>query len=263
MDAEQLKSAFAKLPPFDSVPEPHTWDRHRYEIRKHVANDDIGSFLQWSTIQATMFVGDAPYVKQELQDLPNKLYDAVRQSTWIGNPPFLSYAPFTNGNMVHQATHLRMLLETIDVSLCDLQMILEFGGGYGTMALLCDLLGFTGGYLILDLPELCLLQKYYLSQHKTASKIESVGVSNWGGGEVDLFIACYSISEAPQKIRDYVLEVTKARYYLFAIQEVYAGLNLKDEFRRITDQMDDVNWTWIQNPYFYKHSYIIGERCES
>jgi hypothetical protein len=76
MDANDLKKAFDELEPL----EPQSaWDEHRLRLREHVANDDIDAFLRWSTIQATMFVGDAPYIKQEYEELPVAWYDAIQE----------------------------------------------------------------------------------------------------------------------------------------------------------------------------------------
>jgi hypothetical protein len=210
-----------------------------------------------------MFVGDAPYVKHELKDLYdsrfcNQFLSAL-QEPGFGDPPRLPHAPYTSGNLVHQATHLRMFLETTNISVPEVHTIMEFGGGYGAMALLCDKMGFFGSYWIVDFPELSLLQEFYLSnaQGDFAHFIPVEGIEK---RPVDLLIACYSLSEAPQEIRDLVLEKVRAQYYLFAFQAVYAGVDLKQEFKRITEEMSDVNWTWIQSPYFSRHTYLIGER---
>ena len=44
-------------------------------------------------------------------------------------------------------------------------VIVEFGGGYGSMCRLVRKLGFKGRYVIFDLRPILALQKYYLGLH--------------------------------------------------------------------------------------------------
>jgi hypothetical protein len=96
MNADELKAAFSNLP--DILPRTK-WDEHRLSLRRHVKKDDLDEFLTWSTITATMFVGEAPYVEQELLQLMNHRnhWRSALSESDIGNPPRLSYAPWTSG----------------------------------------------------------------------------------------------------------------------------------------------------------------------
>jgi hypothetical protein len=76
--------------------------------------------------------------------------------------------------------------------------IVEFGGGYGTMACIARKLGFTGEYIIYDFPEFSALQDYYLSN----VGIEASCVTEFPCCHYDMLIALWSISESPIGVRD-------------------------------------------------------------
>jgi hypothetical protein len=114
-------------------------------------------------------------------------------------------------NLIHQAYHLTQWEQATGKRIEHLNTIVEFGAGYGAMALLCRRLGFEGQYIIYDLPEFSLLQEYYLSQFGMIDKME------WNPAEkpkdADLFMALYSISEVPFEDRPGLM--VKADSYLF------------------------------------------------
>jgi hypothetical protein len=85
MNERQLKELFADLPDLD--PET-TWDSHRLSLRTHVANHSLSKFLRWSTITATMFVGEAPYIEHELLSLMNDrdYWESALSESDVGRP---------------------------------------------------------------------------------------------------------------------------------------------------------------------------------
>jgi hypothetical protein len=70
--------------------------------------------------------------------------------------------PGSSGTLIHHAYHLHRFETVTGRFLLELQEIIEFGGGYGSMARLLARLGYRGRYHIHDLPEFAALQRFYL-----------------------------------------------------------------------------------------------------
>jgi hypothetical protein len=117
-------------------------------------------------------------------------------------------------NLIHQAYHLYQWQQVTGKQIKDLNTIVEFGGGYGAMCLLCHRLGFKGRYVIYDLPEFSLLQEWYLSQHKLSAEWNPKRKPK----DVDLFMALYSLSEVEPGLRDSLLIRAKSYLYLYSGQ---------------------------------------------
>lgn len=143
MTEAELKAAFAALPSIEGVRPPrHTWRRHCWELRRHVERDGMARFLAWSTMAATMFPGDVPYVRAEYDRLDEAGWLGSLDEPGLGDPPRLPYDPSTSGNLVHQAYHLLAWTKATGLDMADMNTILEFGGGYGALALMAWRLGF-------------------------------------------------------------------------------------------------------------------------
>lgn len=204
MTSEELRTAFAELPPIAKPADIGDWDWHRYTLRKNIEKDNIERFLNWSTIQATMFVGDAPYIKGEYGTIKDngRLMSALEEDNF-GSPLRLPWLLQTSGNMVHQAYRVSRWELLTGKRIDQLKCIVEFGGGYGAMARLISRLGFVGQYIIYDLPEFSLLQQYYLSnvgvefEPRVVTELEFAAPPP----EADLFIALNSIDESPEALQ--------------------------------------------------------------
>lgn len=224
-----LAAEMAKLPqpPFDTKP-PH-WSYWRYDLWRRAQEDDSYNFMRWPCIYHTMLVehwwptvmdAEVDYVWRQLNP------EAIFSDT---NPP--------NGhNLIHQAYHILRWQEATGLRIADMQSIYEFGGGYGAMALVCNRLGFKGKYYIYDLPEFSLLQRWYLGECGVEN-VEWVDNEQYPLGDVsmdvDLMIACYSLSETDFEQRSFVLTEVLASSYLFLYSNVF-------------EQFD--NATYFQNP---------------
>ena len=260
MNSDELKAAFRALPPREDDPDEQSWNHRAFRIREHVESDEIDLLLNWSTIEGTMFVGEAPYIQAEFDALLNeesfRWFYAIEES-WFGNPPALSYWNRSSGNLVHQAYHLLQFEKLAEKSINDFNSIFEFGGGYGAMAYVINRLGYDGRYVIYDLPEMSLIQKYYLSNVK-CSDVECTDVVE--KAEYDLFIACYSLSEVLDlDFRRKVLDTVRAWNYLFAFVDVYSGVNNREFFWEFID-LSSLSWTLKRVPHrtFESCWYLIG-----
>lgn len=215
MTDNELLAEFQRLPPVENTGD--FWEARRATIRQHVLLKDPRTFLQWSDVEATMFVGDAPYVHEEIRLLKQ----------WHGWPHCVVEDNFpvkrlpgklwwTSGNLIHQAYHL-LTWEVKTGWLVERQKrIVEIGGGYGALAKVTRRLGFTGTYVIYDLPEMTLLQRYYLSQCGIED-VDCRSILPAQPEDYDLFIGLWSLSEMAESLQDMYLNHLRSRRYLLAL----------------------------------------------
>jgi len=114
-------------------------------------------------------------------------------------------------NMVHQVYHIMRWEQMTGKRIDELEYVVEFGGGFGALALAIHRLGFHGTYYMIDVPEFTLLQKFYFD-HVGISVVHNPDTIELA----DLFIACHSISELPFEERDKIINHYPASSYLLA-----------------------------------------------
>ena len=248
MGANELRKAFAELPPLGDLATP--WDRHRRSLRRHVENDNIDNFLKWSTIVATMFVGEAPYIRSEFDYLmaENGGWKKAIQESGVGNPSRLSYADWTSGNLVHQAYHLKQWQDHSDLWALELDEVFEIGPGYGAMAVVLRQAGFQGDFGFHDLPEFDLLRRFYLDR----VGIEVTDIASDSDG-IRLTIALFSVDEMP--LADRGILKWNADEYLIAYHPDYGGVDNTKFFKEFTELRPDLSW--YDYPW-YDYRYLVG-----
>lgn len=214
MTPAELRAAMRALPePLTDKTPPH-WEAWQHDLWERVVwggnlRGNPDKFWEWPCIYHTMLQFHwMNLIQIELESLYGypDLHDLVM-------PPkngVFDYLPDTmfSANLVKQLYHISQYERVTGNRIADLSNIVEFGAGYGAMPLLIHRLGFRGNYHIVELREFSLLQQYYLSNtgEVDMGKIEwysAVGIfpDNPGGLPIDLFIALYSLSEAPLSTR--------------------------------------------------------------
>lgn len=271
MNLSELQEKIEVLPepPFSS------WQRNQLELRKRILKTtDMRSFPHWSVIQATMYVGDARYIRDV--ELPHAVsfipLDAlVIDKDIISEPASIGCndGRILSTNLIHQAYSLSQL----DLDISKLDTILEFGGGYGAMCLLCRRLGFKGRYIIYDLPEFSLLQRYYLSCYDveaeywvaltlTKPELESIIKSlehTPFSKNVDLLIGLWSLSEVDDlSFRDHFLNWYPAQNYLFAYSQIWHDVNNVEWFDLMQHRHGGVEWSGKRIDHLPAHYYLTG-----
>lgn len=240
-------------------------------IAEHLAKDDISHFIDWNVIRFTMFCVPpltALYYLQNLPDWNSKWKNAIRESP-IGNPVLYSHYPQSSGNIIHQANHLAHFFSKTKCRLEDIDRIFEFGAGYGCMCRLIYNLGFSGEYLIMDLPVVLELQRYYLSEtverridfvSDVTEFTERMQKSN------NLFIATWSLCEVPFSLREEVLDrvCTNVNYILLAIG-TYGNYDNDAFFADYIERNTSHHWQKVFIPYLSHLGcyYLFGERQSS
>ncbi len=268
MNLSKLQEEIKVLPdpPFSS------WQQNQLELRKRILKTtDMKAFPHWSVIQATMYVGDAQYIHNvELpyiaSSFPNgPLLKALSvDMDIISEPAWIAWENDTaiSTNLIHQAYSLSQL--SLDISKLD--TILEFGGGYGAMCLLCRRLGFKGRYIIYDLPEFSLLQRYYLSCHNIeaeywACSVEQIELLMPFTRSIDLLIGLWSLSEVDNlSFRDHLLDWHSAKSYLFAYSQTWHDVNNVEWFNLMQHRHERVEWSSKQIDHLPAHYYLTGVR---
>jgi hypothetical protein len=210
-------------PPNDSA--PPLWSYWRHQLWQLAQSDDPHNFMKWPPIYHCMLQDHwRNSIGFEIQ-----YFDGKNVPSWIELAMRDKHVDSSWYNLIHQAYHILRWQEATGQRIADMESIYEFGGGYGAMALVCNRLGFKGRYYIYDLPEFGLLQQWYLGE---------CGIDNvtWlprqaTYGDVDLLIACYSLSETDFAERDRILQAWPANSYLFLYSNKFEQFDNIEYFR--------------------------------
>ena len=236
--AQELEKQVRDLPGVFSATD--AWMAYQARIRDMILADDPRRFLRWNVVLETMFVVygrfslPALFYLRNLPDWSERWQGAVRESP-VGSPLPLVFYPKSSGTLIQHAYHLAKFEEMTGQRIDNLDFVLEFGGGYGSMCRLFHNLGFRGKYVIFDLPLLSALQKYYLAQHgitvgdlttrgtvSCVSELEDLRSVLDGGAAPSLFLATWSISETLLEFRNSFLPlVTGFDSFCFSYQREF------------------------------------------
>ena len=286
-DIKKLKKTFKELPYefAENCPKSERlWKQNMNNLRELVLKNNPREFLRWDIILGTMFVGNEQYVLTELNDLRKKYdwknrWEKAIQEVSVGNPiPFDKYH-HSSPNLIHHAYHLSQFEEMTGISTDKIDCVFEFGGGYGSMCRLFHNLGFKGKYLIFDLPHFSALQTYYLKtigipvyefDRIQASEngvvcVSDIGIlkkmlSSYNGCRHSIFIATWSISEAPLNIRDSILpSVSHFRSFLIAYQDYFCEINNIKYFENFKNYFDKkIIWNQREIRHLPGNTYLVG-----
>lgn len=260
------------------------WDAKRARLRELLLRGDPAEFLRWDVVRSTMVKRARKPVTAELRhlqrqpDWKQRWRPALREST-VGCPrPFRLY-PHSSGNLIHQAYHLCRFEETTGLSLPTLPYIVEFGGGYGSLCRLFHQLGFAGTYVIFDLPEVAVLQRFFLGSVGLTALKSRRGVQEAVRGAITLsdladfgrvlrarppgmaaFIAQWSLGETPVALRRLVLpEVAGFDAYLLGYTEWFEGIDNRGFFKDWRTTLPGYAWHDIPLPHLHKAEwYLFG-----
>lgn len=218
MSSFNLQLEMSKRPEPITKSRPPNWDYWRWDLWSHACNDSANNFTKWPCVYHCMLV-DHWWPKP--MDVEVDYVESIYPQHFIDNSD--------GRNLYHQIYHLLRWQEATAKRIADMQSICEFGGGYGAMALACHRLGFKGEYYIYDLPEFCLLQQWYLERNNIKVKHSSEILPL----DVDLLIACYSMSETDYAERDEFFDKVKASNYLLLYSNWFEKFDNIDYFQQL------------------------------
>lgn len=236
------------------------WGQQQLRLRNAILTKDPRAFLTWDVVAETM--SPPPYsrlVGSELEFL--KENDWARWSRAIAGNSWLSAA-----NAVHQAYHVGRFEAETGMSIPDLNLILEFGGGYGEMRRIIDRLGFTGRYIIFDLPELNGLQRFFfstkgISNGISASDLQTVRATLEAEPlqSRKLFIALWSFDESPLESRENWADLlTSFDAFLIAYQTTFGGVDNEAFFKAWQRRFPRIMWKTCKIPQLKDSYYLFG-----
>lgn len=247
------------------------WQANTEKLRKLILDkDDFMDFINWPVVQGTMFHNCSP---KELKKLKRsrfwKIYQNVLIEDTVGNPPPYPQFPQSSGSRIHTLYNINELIKAFGPNISLFKTIFEFGGGYGSMYRLIQKLGFSGSYLLYDIPEFSALQEFYLtslniyfpnkiflvSETKkmlsTASTVEPF----------DLFIAMWSLSESPIELREIVWKaVGDPKFILIAYQSTFGNVDNKKYFTQIKKKRPHYKWVEYEIPHLRGSFYLMGKK---
>jgi hypothetical protein len=220
-NAQQLKYYQAKL---------YAWEKWREEIKKSFSRNLPLWFLHNKTLSSTMVFGgcniDAHQEKKLAQiekSLSNYNIKNMLKESILGFPCITNLKYLTSNNTIHQTYHLSSYAQFTGFDIMDSDKIIEWGGGYGCMARIIKNVNPSCTYIIIDLPELCILQYIYLTSLFGINEVFIIdGRSSIIDGKINImqsnylihsklkiksmsFISNWAITESAKEYQDFVL----------------------------------------------------------
>jgi len=182
---------------------------------------NIDDFLNWTEIKETMIFTDEIIHQQEKSFIQahNHQYQNIanKQEATI--------------NSYHQLFHLTTFESMKKCSIRDYETVIEFGGGYGEQCRLIKSLIKSikpeMNYYIIDLPEMIVIQKHYLTKHNIQN-VHQISIEELPKiHNKTVFFGYWSISETPKDVRDIIFRhITDNRLDFFiAYQTSYGEYN--------------------------------------
>lgn len=276
-----LRERIRALPPLPLSVEHRSeleWMGNRQRLRQLILDADPSRFLEWDVIGKTMFVGDAPWIIPELESLrassdwQSVWAELLIESGW-GYPERSIFLPSSSGNLIHHAYTLFRWEAATGKNISQYSSILEFGGGYGSLARIICKKGFKGRYVIFDLPEFSALQEFFLNGVGGSAVCGQAPdqqvwcISQWEELEmivqrmqsIDLFIALWSLSETPIPLRCKVRELIHANLYCIAFQDRFNEVDNLVDFSHWRNLMPDLHWQQVAISHLPGNYYLWNQ----
>ncbi len=264
------------------------WLANRGKLRKCILERDPREFLTWDVVTGSMFVGNRPFIDNELGYLMSRpdwkqVWQDILEEDFAGDPkPCKGYRQ-SSGNRIHQSYHLARFEQETGLSINRFPLIVELGGGYGSLCRLIHKLGFKGQYIIFDLPEFVALQKFYLGSLAMplieardvvsgrrgilcTSDLSVLGSVTPQEAQAGLFIATWSLSETDPAFRDQITTlpaVDSASAYLIAYQSNFEGVDNGRFFDAWRAKKPGICWVHSEISHMPGNFYLFGRKDAS
>ena len=216
-----------------------------------VESGKLENFLRLGFIQKMFFVHNRLYNYKFLKNVLSKQSDSwikLLKEDNVGNPvPFFLYKP-SSGNRIRHVYLLKQGFEYAEINNVD--AVIEIGGGYGSMASIIYNINKNVDYTIYDLPEVNLLQFYYLMSQNINCEISALTKNINLLSEINLLkeklnilkhnkkkiliIANWSLSEMPITLRkDLEFLFLNCDYAFVSFQDYFEGISNLDYFEQL------------------------------
>ena len=230
-----------------------------------IKSGNLQNFLRLGFIQKMFFVHNRLYNYKFLKKILLKKSDywiKLLKENNIGNPlPFFLYKS-SSGNRIRQVYLLQLGFEYSKINNVD--AVIEIGGGYGSMASIMKKINNNIEYVIYDLPEVNLLQFYYLMSQNIDCEISDINKNINLLSEINLLrekvnilknkkkkiliIAHWSISEMPISLRkDLEFLFLNCDYAFVSFQDNFEDISNISYFKKL-EQSIGSNFTVLTTP---------------
>jgi hypothetical protein len=280
--AENLKQKVLSLGDLgNGIQMEQTWLEFRKKVRENIIYKDPRNFLNWPVIRSSMFHEPDRAELKFLKLSPNwlKIKIALKEAP-AGNPRPFPGMLSSSGNCIHNAYVLEKFLSFFNLDIGKARRIVEFGGGYGSLCRLIYNLGFTGQYVIYDIPEFSLLQEYFLKSwnENISLSLEPIAKNRQGiallsdlkvmqkqlenfNTAPDIFIATWSLSESPVDLRERILGLVGGSGYIFiAFKDTFSNVNNLDYFKRFAESNSNYDWRQEEIKHLPGNFLLAGKR---
>ena len=236
------------------------------------------NFLRNTHIQNIFFVHNRYFIFNELLELKKDkdkwlLWKRLLIENDVGDPVRYFLYPKSSGNRIRQVYHLKNYFDYSKINLFEKKYILEIGGGYGCMAQIFKKINKNCTYVIFDTVEVNFLQNYYLQMNNipvVINKIETgkvclinslIMIREFNNTIVkdkeSLFIANWSISEMPIKLRNNILNIiTNFNNSVIGFQEKFENINNLNYFINYKKKIKKKCLVKIVKLQYYKKSFF-------
>lgn len=219
------------------------WDENLAKLERAFLPSPPFNFLRQPIIKHTMFVdAGGRWLKEELAFLKKKATNSdlacLLQEDYVGLAPIMVPRYMTSHNSIHHLYHLFRFSEKTETDFEGIDVIVEWGGGYGNLAkIIMRLKKGAGTYIIIDLPMFSCIQWLYLSSVLGSEKVNLVRnvQDKIQKGRINLlpicfldhfdiqgslFISTWALNESSKYSQDYVIERNwfNAEHILLAYQ---------------------------------------------
>jgi hypothetical protein len=232
------------------TPNAADWATAMNRLRHLALHADPRAFLRWDVIIERMAVRHSPITPHELsllQALPDwdsRWKSAIRECE-AGRPFRYEGHPESSEPLIQTAYALSQLESLAGRPVAQWDVVIEFGGGFGSLCRLMHQLGFRGRYVVFDLPPFTLLQRYFLRSAGIMGdgderivltsdlavlerEVDALAPDAWA-----MFVACWSLSETPLALREQIRPLAeRIGRYAIAYQERYGEVDNVDFFAR-------------------------------
>lgn len=251
-------------------------------------NKKLINFLRQPFIQKMFFTHNRLFIYNELRELRedkknwNRWKDLLNEDT-VGDPIRYFLYLKSSGNRIRQVYHLKKFTDYADIDVKTIKNIIEVGGGYGCMARIFSKINRSCNYLIFDTEEVNYLQYYYLKLNKLNVKFETIKANFnltksiillkkklFSINGSSLFIANWSISEMPIKLREKILKyIYNVNYILISFQDKFENINNIKYFKKIKIDLEKRNFNVEISPLKHynnalfntnKHYYLFAKK---
>jgi len=219
------------------------WEKKCQKMERIMLPTPDFSFLRDPEIQATMTLsGGGEILKAELsyceKRIPPKVLRPLLKEDYVGHPVIRNYKYLTSHTRIHHLYHLLKFESKTKKRLEDLTDIIEWGGGYGDMALLLRRINSSITYTIIDIPLFSCIQWIYLVSILPEEQINLIQAKDekvkrkkinllplcfleFFEPNSEMFIATWSLSESTNYAMDYASsrDFFKATHFLLAYQD--------------------------------------------